>query len=188
MLEMIKLFDEVIIKLNKNVRTLKIYPKVFEESEFRELHKFFDKALFTALNQLDLIIGLKYLKVSQALGNQLEANYFSRNVILITHEILNDLNKMVGKEVRDEIKNKLEENFLKEIDVSTKALSGLRKKHLKKLKEWRNTVSAHKEGHTIKQAEIIVGIDSQEIYEIGNEIYKAQEKFIISYMKILENI
>ena len=70
--EIINSYDKLISRTSNLVRTLKIYPKVFEKDEFYELHKFFDKQLFTVLNQLDLIIGLKYLDTSQAIGNNID--------------------------------------------------------------------------------------------------------------------
>ncbi len=107
MIDTLNSYDKIIQRTSNLVRTLKVYPKVFEQKEFQELHKFLEKILFIVLNHLDLIIGLKYLDVSQSVGNNLEANYFSRIVILTSHEILNDLNKLVGKEIRNELIEKI---------------------------------------------------------------------------------
>ena len=169
-------------------RTLKIYPKVFEKSEFQELHSFFDKALFTVLNQLDLIIGLKYLDISQAVGNKLEANYFARVLILTSHEILNDLNKMVGKRVRNELFQNVGEDELKELDEGTKEMNNLRKRHLDKLKNLRNKVLGHKLEHANQQAEIMKSINLMDIYDIGNSIYKVQMRFISAYSNLLNKL
>ena len=132
MIETLKTYDELIIKTSNFIRTLKIYPKVFEKEEHHYLHQFFDKILYTALNHLDLIIGLKYLDVSQAVGNKLEAKYFARVVALTSHEILNDLNKIVGKEIRNFVIAKIGENGLSDIDWSIKSLNNMKKDKIKK--------------------------------------------------------
>lgn len=188
MIETINSYDKLIKSTSNIIRTLKIYPKVFGEENFHELHKFFDKALFNVLNQLDLIIGLKYLDISQSVGNNLEANYFSRIVILTSHEILNDSNKMIGKEIRAELSKKNGLDCLKELDETTKEMNVLKKNHLKKLKNLRNNVIGHKFDQAQKQTEIIVNIDNSEIYKIGDEILKVEMKFLKIYTKFLEII
>ena len=188
MIEIINSYDKLIQNTSNLARTLKIYPKVFEKEEFHEFHKFFDKALFTVLNHLDLAIGLKYLDVSQGVGNNLEANYFSRVLILTSHEILNDLNKMVGKEIRNELAVKIGIESIKELDESTKEMRLLRKKYLKKLKHIRNKVLGHKHEHAHEQAEMMVSIDNKEIYDIANLIFKVQMKFIGTYSKLIRSI
>lgn len=188
MIETLHSYDKLIQNTSNLARTLKIYPRVFEKEEFHELHKFFDKALFTVLNHLDLIIGLKYLDFSQAMGNNLEANYFSRVVVLTSHEILNDLNKMVGNEIRTELIKKIGSDRVKELDETTKEMNALRKKHLKKLKPLRNMVLGHKHENGHQQAEIIVNMDNKEIYDIGNEIFKVQMKFIRNYSELLKKV
>lgn len=188
MLDIINSYDKLIQETSELARTLKIYPKVFDKEEFHEQHKFFDKALFTVLNHLDLIIGLKYLDVSQAIGNQPEANYFARDVILTSHEILNDLNKMLGKNIRTKLIEKNGANGLEELDDATKEMNDLRKKYLKKLKDLRNNVLAHKLEHGHQQAELIISINNKEIYRIGNEIFKAQTKFLENFFFLITSI
>ncbi len=188
MIDSINSYDKLIQNTSNLAQTLKIYPKVFEEEEFHELHKFFDKALFIVLNHLDLAIGLKYLDVNKAIGNDLEANYFSRVLVLSSHEILNDLNKMIGKEIRCELTKKIGIDNLKELDETIKEMNILKKKHLKKLKNLRNNVLGHKQEYGYKQAEMIVKIDNKEIYMIANEIFKIQMKFIGVYSNLLKSI
>lgn len=186
--ETLKSYDKNIASVSNLIRTLKIYPTAFEDEEFHELHKFFDKALFIALNQMDLIIGLKYLDISQAIGNNLEANYFARVLVLSCHEILNDLNKMGGIKIRDELTKKLGVEKLKELDEVTIEMNFMRKKYLKELKLLRNKVLGHKHEEAHQQAELIVNIDTLEIYNIGNSIYTIQMKYIHSYVNLLEKI
>ena len=135
-----------------------------------------------------LIIGLKYLDLSQAVGNNLEANYFTRVVALSSYEILNDLNKLAGKKIRNFVIGKIGEAGFYEIDESIKSLNKLKKENLKKIKEIRNNVLAHKLRNAHQQAEMIVSIDMKEIYDIGNQIFQIQMGLIGNYTKLIEKI
>jgi hypothetical protein len=140
------------------------------------------------LTQLDLIIGLKYLDVSQAVSNQLEANYFARIVAHSSYEILTDLNKLVGKEIRNFVIEKLGKSELDNIDKTVRELNIMKKEHLDNLKTIRHNLFGHKlkDGH--RQAELIVGINNTEIYEIGNQIFKLQNELIGQFVKLIEKI
>lgn len=188
MIETLKRYDEVIKRTSSLIRTLKIYPKFFDKEEHHYLHQFFDKNLYTVLNQLDLIIGLKYLDISQAIGNKLEANYFARVVALSSHEILNDLNKLVGRKIRLFVIDKIGEDGLHEIDEAVKALNKIKKDKLKMLKSIRNNLLGHKLENSLQQAEMIVNIELQEVYDIGNQIYKRQMDLIKNYVSLIEKI
>ena len=188
MIETLNAYDEVIQKTSNLVRTLKIYPKVFEEEKHKYLHQFFDRVLYNTLSQLDLIIGLKYLDLSQAVSNQLEANYFARIVAHSSFEILTNLNKLVGKGIRSFVIDKVGKSELENIDNSVKELNKFKKEHHEKLKTIRHNLIGHKlkEGH--KQAELIVNIDNREIYDIGNKIFKVQNKLIGYFTELIEKL
>ena len=188
MFEAIKAYDNLIEKTSNLIRTLKIYPKVFEKDEHEYLHAFFDRNLYNALCQLDLIIGLKYLDVSQAVNNKIEANYFGRIVAHSSHEILDDLNKMVGRDIRNYVIDKHEKSYLDKIDSSVKSLNKIKKDYFKTLKEIRHNLFGHKlkEGH--QQAEMIVKVDNKEIYKIGNEIFKKQNDLLKNFIELIEKI
>ena len=123
---------------------------------------FFDKSLFSALNVLDLIIGLS------------------------SHEILNDLNKLVGKEVRNHIIKTIGQEKLSEMDQTIKKLNTIKIKELRKLKNIRNNLLGHKLENGYKQAQMLDNIDIKELYEIGYEIFKNQVNLIKNYYDIIK--
>jgi hypothetical protein len=89
---------------------------------------------------------------------------------------------------RDELTKKLGVEKLKELDEVTIEMNFMRKKYLKELKLLRNKVLGHKHEEAHQQAELIVNIDTLEIYNIGNSIYTIQMKYIHSYVNLLEKI
>ncbi|WP_146192559.1 hypothetical protein [Xanthomarina spongicola] len=126
--------------------------------------------------------------MSKSINNQVETNYFARVLVITCHEILNDMNKMVGKDLREELVSKIGLKEVEKLDNATKEMNSLRKKHLKKLKDLRNNVIAHKLDNGIVQADIINEIDPKDIYIISNEIWKTQSKFISIYTDLIQKI
>ena len=185
MIETLNAYDKAIESSQRLSHTLKIYPKVFQKSEFHKYHKFFDKALFSSLNLMDLIIGLKFLDLSKGIGNNVESNYFARIVALTSHEILNELNALIGKDIREELIHSIGIEKISELDAIIKEMNILKKKHLSKLKKLRNNVIGHKLAKGYEQAEMIANIDVLGIYNIGDAIFKVQMKLIGNFTYII---
>ena len=74
--------------------------------------------------------------------------------ILTSHEILNDLNRITGKEIRSELVSRIGIDCMQELDGTTKKLHTFRKKYLRKLKDLRNKVLGHKYEHAHQQSEL----------------------------------
>jgi hypothetical protein len=89
MLESIKAYDILIKSLNENIRSLKAHPKLLDKEEHKYLYPVYEKAMYIAISASDLIIGLKYLDVSNAIKNGYETNHFSRNVAHPSYELVN---------------------------------------------------------------------------------------------------
>lgn len=188
MLLALSLYNNQISSTEKLIRSLRIYPKVFDNDKDSDLHVFFDKALYSALNHLDLAIGLKHLDIYHSRGNIIEANYFSRTLILTCHEILNDNNKLIGKNVREKLIEKLGMIKIEKLDQSTKDINNLKKSHLKHLKDLRNSVIGHRQELAYEQSEIIGNIDLEEICKIGKKLFTTQTKLIGSLVDLLKLI
>jgi hypothetical protein len=78
MIKTINAYDSVIRAMHRNVKALKAYPRILTKPEHKYLYKVFDKALFNTLCNLDLITELKYLDMSNTVGNAFETNFFAR--------------------------------------------------------------------------------------------------------------
>ena len=188
MLDTLKTYDKVIDSLHGNIRTLKVYPKVFTASEHAYLHPFYDRALFGALSLLDLVVGLKYLHLSGAVGNQFEANYFARIVAHCIYETIQNQNKLVGKEVLDLIQERLGDRAADELKSNTRMLREIRKTELPSLRVIRNELFGHKLASGIKQAEKIVGVDQIRVYKIGRQVVSCQIEVLASYVGLMDKI
>jgi hypothetical protein len=160
------------------VGACKIYPKLLTDDEDQYLHPLFDKNLFNALNQLGLIVGLKYLDLSNGTKNSTEAKYFARIVATTSYEILRDLNQVVGKQIRNFVTEKIGADYLKEIDSSIKRLKELKRTHEKMLKEIRHELFGHKMNNGIEQARLTSNIDVRKVYAIGRSIFDIQNNVL----------
>src|ERR1700733_11384360 len=134
MIESIRAYDSVIQAMHRTIKRLKAYPSILNAPEHVYLHKFFDKAVFNALCNLDLITELKYLDLSNALGNQFEANFFSRITAHSCFEILDNLNETVGKEIIHLVTAKLGSEALSDLNTHVKELNQVKKRHFDELK------------------------------------------------------
>lgn len=183
-----KEYDMLIERTLGVVVACKIYPKVLTQSEHKELYPFFDRNLFNALNQLDLIIGLKYLDLSHGVGNKSESRYFARVVATTSYEILKDLNQVMGKELRNFVIEKKGEDFLNEINLTVSKLNVLKKANQNMLKEIRHNLFGHKMDNGLHQAEKIWGLDVQKIYRIGRSVFDIQIKLLGQMTKLITEI
>jgi hypothetical protein len=188
MLNVIAAYDSLIISINNNIKTLKAYPKILSEESHKKYFVFFDKCLYNALIQNDLLIGLKYLDVSNALKNQIEANYFARTVALSSYETFNYLDKLVGKDVKTFLESNGHQTSYNTISAIAKKVNSLKKSCFTYLEEIRNNVIGHKDSHALKQTFIMLQIDNAKIHRIGTDLYKLNFELLNEYANLMTTI
>jgi len=184
-IEMLEHYETVIQSMHKVIGGLKLYPKVLTKPEHKHLHTVFDKILFNALCNLDLITELKYLDMSQASGNNFEANFFARITAHSCFEILDNVNRTVGKEIIVLVENRLGIEALHELNAHVKELNVLKKQHIVSLKKIRNNLFGHRMNAGREQVEEMLLINPKSIYAIGNQIFKIEIKIQDAFMKVL---
>jgi hypothetical protein len=185
---MLEIYDLVIQKMQKVIKGLKAYPKILTKPEHKYLHKVFDKVLFNALCNLDLITELKYLDMSNVVGNAFETNLFARITAHSCFEILDNLNTTVGKEILELVENRLGVEALHELNARVKELNSVKKQHITSLKKIRNNLFGHRMNAGREQAEQMLLINPKSIYDIGNRIFKIQIKMQDAFMGVLTKI
>ena len=188
MIEAIKEYDILIERLNENIRGLKAHPKILDKEEHKYLYPVFEKSMYIAICSSDLIISLKYLDVSSALKNGYETNYFSRNVALISYELINHQKKMVGPDVAKTIINQIGDEALLEFKACTKELKDVTKKYHKKLNYIRNNLFGHRTANGSEMATAMLEIDVGEIYKIGKQIFNVYIKVLAAYINLLNKL
>jgi hypothetical protein len=112
MIEAINTYDNIIKRLNDNIKDLKAHPEILDKEEHKYLYPVFEKSMYIAISASDLIIGLKYLDVSNVLKNGYEKNYFSRNVAHISYELIEHQKKIVGPDLSEMIRNQIDDEVL----------------------------------------------------------------------------
>ena len=188
MIETIKAYDVIIKDLNENIRGLKAHPKILHKEEHKYLHPVYEKSMYIAISLSDLIIGLKYLDVSNALKNGYETSYFSRNVAHMSYELINHQEKIVGTEVAKTIKKRIGDAAFSEFKGSAKELKNVKKEHYKKLNYIRNNLFGHRTANGSEMAVAMLKIDAAEIYKIGKQIFDVYIKVIVAYVNLLSKL
>ncbi|MCX5846586.1 MAG: hypothetical protein NTW12_09580 [Deltaproteobacteria bacterium] len=188
MIETIKAYDIIIKGLNENIRGLKAHPKILDKEEHKYLHPVYEKSMYIAICLSDLIIGLKYLDVSNALKNGYETSYFSRNVAHMSYELINHQEKIVGTEVAKTIKNRIGDAAFSEFKGSAKELKDVKKEYCKKLNYIRNNLFGHRTANGSEMAAAMLEIDAAEIYKIGKQIFDVYIRVIVAYVNLLSKL
>lgn len=185
MIQTLEAYDSVIRAMNGTIKGLKAYPKILTQPEHEYLHAVFDKALFNALCSLDLITALKYLDISNAVGNAFEANFFARIVAHSSFEILDNLNRTVGKQIVQLVNGCLGAEALNDLNGHVKELNQLKKLHIATLKHIRNNLFGHKMNAGREQAEQMLLIVPRAIYDVGQRIFRIEVEILAAFMNIL---
>lgn len=185
MIEQIKGYDLVTEKLNNNIRALKLHTKILDLDKDKYLHPVFEKAMYIAISLYDLNVALKYLDVSNAVGNGFEANHFARNVALISYELVNHQQKIVGQLVADLVKERLGDEGLATIKSHSKELKSITKEHHKTLNHIRNKLIAHRTENGMDMANGMLDINQKEIFMVGKSIFDVYFKLYKAYSELL---
>jgi len=188
LIETIHAYDLLIKNQNEVIRALKIYPKVLNKDEHKHLHSFFNIAMYTSLACSDLIVGLKYLDVSMAVKNEIEANIFARMLAHSSYEILNSQQKIIGKETINKIAELIGEDEVNNLNLTMKELRPIRRDYFEKLKEIRNELFGHRNIAGLIMSEKMVLLNYHEIYKIADKIYKWESKVLDSIMNLITKI
>ncbi|SEH41021.1 hypothetical protein [Chryseobacterium culicis] len=188
MQELINHYDKLILGINKNIKGLKIYPKILNEERNHKFHLILNKMLHNSLVVSDILVGLKYLDLSNVLNNSIERAYFARIVALNSYEILINSGRLTGnKDVKEILKqindNKIDEE-LKQIKIKIQAL----KEDEKYLKEIRTNIIAHKDENPFTQIQVFQDLEPKRIFTIGNSIFKLHLELNKIFLNILNEI
>jgi len=189
--EMIKAcenYDLVIERMHKVIKGLKAYPKILTKPEHKYLHPVFDKVLYNALCNLDLITELKYLDLSNLARNYFEMNFFARITALSCFEIFDNTNRIVGKEIIELIKSRVGVEALRELNAQTKELNVLKNRHVTRFKKIRNNLIGHRMNAGRDQAEEMLLLEPKQIYDIGNQVFKIQLQIQDAFITVLKKL
>jgi len=144
-----------------------------------------ETSIYCTIIQSDLMLTVKNLRLSTI---ELEKKFYARILSLTIYEYLKDLSSILGGELVNELK---ENDFIELIDdvyILNKEFSDLRKIKEVIVKTIRHETIAHKERNKIELIEQIFNIKEDEIYELGLDLIKLNNKLIAVSSKIRKRI
>ena len=181
-------YDRITNSLNRNIKGLKAHSKILIGEEFKYLYPVYEKAMYIALSASDLNIGLKYIDISNNKNNGIEKIYFSRVISLTLFELIDAQQKVVSREVKDVILEKLGSEGFHELKKCSKDMNEIKNNYHKKLKFIRNNLFGHREANGAKMAEGMLGVDEKEIFTIGRKVFSVYLNTFTAYMNIIGKI
>jgi len=182
--------DKLILRVNKTIKGLRLYPKLLDCERDKDLCELFNLLLFVTLFTSDLLISMKYLQLSMLLKNQIESNYYSRITSVLVYEYINDIKKLAGKHYRkllvirfgDKGKITLQHQKI------TANFNHILKVNSKVLKNIRVNVFAHRSKNAFEQTEIMLTVDNQKMLQLSLDIRDLSFDFISLVSDLMEEI
>lgn len=190
LLQIIEQQDELIAAINKNIQGLKAYKEILNCSEYPKTCQLFDTALYIALTVSDMIVSTKYLGLSLTLRNGVESNFFSRICSVHLYDFFNDIKILTGKKFRDNIFSELgkNKNSVDTLYQHCSEINSVSRKHTKTLQKIRNNVIAHRNKNAHSQTLLMLEINSMEIFNICNQVWKLGIELIKSCIEIIDDL
>lgn len=153
--------------------------KIFKYDEFHNV------CLYSSIVSRDISILWNKYSLSENNG---EKNLFGRLLSMTLIEFLDDINALLGKNLRLELEKNSMEKFVPELNSINKEFSKLKKLHNAELRIIRNNCAAHK---TKKAKDLISFTKKQQfdnLYEISTDTSKINIKLIELTTKIIYSI
>ena len=185
MLDTIQSYDYLINRINITTRNLKAHRVILDKEEHKYLYPVYEKAMYLCIALADLMVGLKYLDVSNAVKNEYEANYFARGVAAICYELINHQEKIIGEKIYKTVTENIGSDSLSEIVTSKKRLRRITKEHFQILKHIRNNLYAHRNDNGYEMAVEMLKIKNVNLYETGKSIFDIYFKILHNYVHLI---
>ncbi len=146
-----------------------------EKKKISKYDGLLNTCLYIALTNRDIYYLAEYHYFQK---NKTRKNFFGRFLSMSIIEFLDDINHLLGKQLREELEKNNLNRFIKDINGLNKNYSSIKKEYKTKLKEIRNNASAHKN----KDAKYLVNfhrdLSLDNLTEIGYNMGKLENQFV----------
>lgn len=183
-----KFIEAVDENLIKNEEYAHLIKEVFEKLKHYKINSFkslFNVCLYATLTNADLMLLIEKFRLSK---RNYEKSLFSRLIALSIIEFIDDINVLLGRDLTKELTNK---NFIEFIPIFkriNKKYSEIKKNHESLLRKIRNNTIAHKSKDSLKLINYIYDLDTEQIYELGEEVFFITNSLTVETVKVLQKI
>jgi len=115
--------------------------KAFHDNRKKKYDNLMNVCLFASIVGRDIQFLSKYYVISKSSN---ERNMFGRLLVMTVYEFLHDINGLMGKDLREELKRNGMVEFLNPLGSLNKSFSRIKKDNQEFLKTIRNNFAAHK--------------------------------------------
>lgn len=159
--------------------------KILKKAKIKNYDKFYNVSLFSAIVYHDICILTDSYFSSKSNSSK---NLYARLLGMTIIEYLDDINGMIGKDLRLELINNNLPEVEKEILIVNKNFSNLKRKHNSRLRDIRNKSTAHK----VKNADELINFTRdnffEDVYELSLEVSSINKEFIQISTKVVNII
>ncbi len=172
-------FDTV-EKLLKKVRGLNQHVHL---DRYRDFRNTVNAAGYVAVVEYDFHICYKEILVAT---RDWSRRYFSRQACMLMYESINDLQKLLGKEFRGELRRlSIDNGQVETLNSICEELNRFKRENCKKLKEIRNAAMAHRDKEIYEQIRVIDAIDFKWVSTNSNSFTQMMTRIMDFLQSIL---
>jgi len=159
--------------------------KAFQTRKVKSYDNFFNVCIYASLVGRDIA----YLSDSFVKTQEIsERNVVSRLLSMTLIEFLDDINGLLGKDLRTELQMLEFEQHLDQLRSINKAFSSLKKENQAELRKIRNNAAAHKTKNALSLLEFNKNVDSDKIFTLSAEVSQTNVKLTKLTTQILYSI
>ncbi len=134
-----------------------------------------ETSIYCTIIQSDLMLTVKNLRLTDV---ELEKKFYARILAMTIYEYLKDLSGILGGELVKELKANGFNELIDNVYSLNKEFANLRKNKESIIKKIRHETIAHKKRNRIELIEQIFNIEEDEIYDLGLDLIKLNNKLI----------
>lgn len=180
-----KVLKESDISTNKDIASLLDIWKRLQSDKIFIYDEFYNMCLYSAVVGRDIRILFNNYNLTD---NQNEKNLYCRILSMTIIEFLDDINGLLGKNLRNELVNNKMEKFIQELNKINKKFAKIKKSNNSELRKIRNNAAAHK----TKKARDLIDFTNKEhfenLFEISIEVSKTNIELTNLTTKIIYEI
>jgi len=157
---------------NNQIKQTQTYWKLHQKTkQSKKFNEYFNTALYCSITLRDIsILYMDYITTK----NKSKQNLYSRLLSMTIIEFLEDINFLLGKNLKQEFESNELKEFIPELNNINKKFALLKKENNKELRIIRNNASAHKTKDSLKLINLTDKTHVKEIEKITSNIFIIQ--------------
>lgn len=147
----------------------------------------FDKGMFLGVAVYDLITSLKHLDFAIDKKDEMESNFFSRVILLISYELINYNHKALNKELFAFVSSNFTDQVVSESKEFSTRINDLKSDNIEIMRFVRNNLIGHRISNGMDMISGMNKINSTDTFKLGSSLFSIYIKILTYHMRIISD-